>query len=162
MTGKDIEITESAEVEKLLKNAKVCRLALNNGSYPYIIPMCFGYVLQGKHLELYFQSTPHGQKLELIKKNNLAAFEIDILSNIVKSENRCSVEAIYDCIAGNGTVEIVNGIEKITGLTKIISKYDEEKQEHKFSEKTLNNMLLIKLTVDSYNCHRHEISDETT
>lgn len=160
MTGKDIDITDIAEVEKLLREARICRLALNNGDYPYIIPMCFGYMLEGNHLELYFHSAPRGQKLELIKKNNLAGFEMDILTDIVKGENGCSVSAIYDCMTGTGSVEIINGIEKLTGLTKIISKYDEEKQDHKFSEQALNSMVLIKLTADSFNCRRHEVAEE--
>lgn len=161
MTGKDVEITDIEEVEKLLKEAKICHIALNNGDYPYIIPMCFGYRLEGNHLELFFHTAPRGQKLELIKKNNLAGFEIDIHTGIVKGENGCSVAAIYDCMTGTGTVEIVNGIEKLTGLTRIISKYDEEKQEHKFSEQTLNSMVLLKLTADSFNCRRHEVAEES-
>lgn len=34
---------------------------------------------------------------------------------------------MYECVTGTGSIEIVNGIEKLTGLTSIISKYDEEK-----------------------------------
>ena len=46
MTGKNIEMTDPAAINKLLKEAKVCRIALMNGEYPYIIPMCFGYKLE--------------------------------------------------------------------------------------------------------------------
>lgn len=160
MAGIKTEITDIEELEKLLKKAKVCRLALMNGEYPYIIPLCFGYVLEGGHLELYFHSSPSGQKIDLIKKNNLAGFEIDELTAVVKDDSRCSVTAEYECITGTGTVEIINGIEKLTGLTSIISKYDEVKQEHKFSEKILNSMVLIKLTADSFCCRHHQVDEE--
>lgn len=59
-----------------------------NGEYPYIIPMCFGYKLEGNHLELFFHTSPKGQKIDLIKKNNIAGFEIDHLTDVVKDENR--------------------------------------------------------------------------
>ena len=69
MTGQNIEMTDPAAINKLLKEAKVCRIALMNGEYPYIIPMCFGYKLEGNHLELFFHTSPKGQKIDLIKKN---------------------------------------------------------------------------------------------
>ena len=80
MTGKNIEMTDPAAINKLLKEAKVCRIALMNGEYPYIIPMCFGYKLEGNHLELFFHTSPKGQKIDLIKKNNIAGFEIILIS----------------------------------------------------------------------------------
>ena len=160
MTGTDREITEIAEIEKLLKTAQVCRIALMNGEYPYVIPMCFGYKLEGRHLVLYFHTSPKGQKLDLIKKNNTAGFEIDHLSGIITNETDCGVTALYECMTGTGSMEIINGIEKITGLTSILSKYDEKKTEHKFSEQVLNSIVLLKLTADSFCCRTHEVAQE--
>lgn len=160
MTGTDREITDIAEIEKLLKQAKICRIALMNGDKPYVIPLCFGYKLEGNHLELYFHSAPKGQKIDLIKKNNHAGFEIDHLTGIVKDESDCSVTALYECITGTGSVEIVNGVDKLTGLASIITKYDEVKMEHKFSEQMLNGIALIKLTADSFCCRTHEVAQE--
>ena len=85
---------------------------------------------RGKSPELFFHTSPKGQKIDLIKKNNIAGFEIDHLTDVVKDENDCGVTAVYECVTGTGSIEIVNGIEKLT----VISKYDEEKTEHKFSE----------------------------
>lgn len=160
MTGTDREITEIASIEKLLKEAQICRIALMNGEYPYVIPMCFGYKLEGSHLELYFHTSPKGQKIELLKKNNLAGFEIDHLTGIVREENDCGITALYECITGTGSIEIINGIEKLTGLTSIISKYDEEKMEHKFSEQVLNSIVLLKLTADSFCCRTHCVDQD--
>lgn len=155
-----MEESKYEAISKLLRDARICRIALMNGEYPYIIPMCFGYVLEGNHLELYFHSSPKGKKIDLIKKNNIAGFEIDHLSDIIRDENNCSVSALYECITGTGTVEIINGIEKLTGLTAIISKYDEEKTEHKFSENTLNSMTLIKLTASRFHYRTHEVDED--
>ena len=160
MTGKNIEMTDPAAINKLLKEAKVCRIALMNGEYPYIIPMCFGYKLEGNHLELFFHTSPKGQKIDLIKKNNIAGFEIDHITDVVKDENDCGVTAMYECVTGTGSIEIVNGIEKLTGLTSIISKYDEEKTEHKFSEQALNSMVVLKLTAETYCCRTHSVAEE--
>lgn len=160
MNGTDREITEAEVINNLLKQAQVCRIALMNGEYPYVIPMCFGYKLEGGRLELYFHTTPKGQKIDLIKKNNLAGFEIDHLSGINRDENDCRVTALYECITGTGSIEIINGIEKLTGLTSIISKYDEEKTDHKFSEQMLNGMVILKLTADSFCCRTHSVDKD--
>ena len=68
--------------------------------------------------------------------------------------------AIYECMTGTGFVEIINGIEKLTGLTSIISKYDDVKQEHKFSEQALNGMVLIKLTAENFCCRSHQVDED--
>ncbi len=160
MAGVNKEITDAAEIERILKEAKICRLALMNGEYPYIIPMCFGYRLEGTHLELYFHSAPTGQKIDLIKKNNLAGYELDLYTGVIKDEQRCSVTVTYECITGTGYVEIVNGIEKLTGLGTIINKYDEVKDGHKFNEQALNKIVLIKLTAETLFCRSHQVDEE--
>ena len=67
---------------------------------------------------------------------------------------------MYECVTGTGSIEIVNGIEKLTGLTSIISKYDEEKTEHKFSEQALNSMVVLKLTAETYCSRTHSVAEE--
>ena len=43
MRRKDREITERAEIEAILREAQVCRIALADDDGPYIVPMSFGY-----------------------------------------------------------------------------------------------------------------------
>lgn len=146
------EVTDISEIDKVLAEAQVCRLALFDGEYPYIIPMCFGYNLDGDKLQIYLHSAAQGKKIDLIKKNNRAAFEIDRLNRIVGGEIACSFTAEYESITGVGTIDILNGIEKLTGLNTIMNKYDAISKEHKYSENMLNNVVILKLTVDSFSC----------
>lgn len=46
---KDIEITNFDKIDHLLRAARVCSVALNDGKFPYIVPMCFGYNLEGEN-----------------------------------------------------------------------------------------------------------------
>ena len=39
MRRKDLEITDFNEIVKVMENCDVCRLALNDTDYPYIIPL---------------------------------------------------------------------------------------------------------------------------
>ncbi len=146
------EIKDITEIERILNEAQVCRLALLEGEFPYIIPMCFGYTLEEDQLVLYFHSAPHGKKIDLIKANNNAAFELDHMGKIIRGDIACQFSATYECITGRGTLDILNGIEKLTGLNSIMAKYDKNVHEHKYSEQALNNVVILKLTVDEFCC----------
>lgn len=150
------EIKDIAEIERILNEAMVCRIALVDGESPYIIPMFFGYTLEGGNLELYFHSAVQGKKIDLLKANNAAAFEIDKMGEIIPGDIACNFSASYECITGRGTVDIINGIEKLTGLNSIMDKYDKSGREHKYSEQTLNNVAILKLTVDEFSCKAHK------
>ncbi|MBE6902452.1 MAG: pyridoxamine 5'-phosphate oxidase family protein [Ruminococcaceae bacterium] len=155
MRRSEREITDINELERILSEAQVCRIALVDGEAPYIIPMCFGYTLEGDQLVLYFHSAPQGKKMELIKANNNAAFELDRMGDIIAGDTACSFSVAYECITGRGTLDIINGIEKLTGLNTIMAKYDKTNREHKYSEQSLNNVAILKLTVDEFCCKAH-------
>ena len=155
MRRSEREITDINEIERILNEAQVCRIALVDGEAPYIIPLCFGYTLEGDQLVLYFHSAPQGKKIDLIKENNNAAFELDKMGEIVHGDTACSFTAPYECITGKGTIDIINGIEKLTGLNSIMSKYDKTGREPKYSEQSLNNVAILKLTVDEFCCKAH-------
>ncbi|MCK9590590.1 MAG: hypothetical protein M0Q91_01090 [Methanoregula sp.] len=44
MRRTDREITDLNEIESILNNATVCRIGLANGSEPFIVLVCFGYL----------------------------------------------------------------------------------------------------------------------
>ena len=148
------EITAADEIDKLLSSARVCRIALFDGNYPYIVPMCFGYNITGGTLELYFRCEEKGKKLELIKENSRAAFEIDRLHEIVAADDPCGFAARYHSITGVGTVSAVTGVDKITGLNLIIKKYVSNPPE-KLSEQALNSVSVLKLTANEFCCKEY-------
>jgi hypothetical protein len=156
MTIRGTEVTDIREIERIFSEAKVCRLALMNGEYPYVIPMCFGYDMHGDMPELYFHCAAQGRKLELVKKDNHAAFEIDCMKEIIPGEIPCTFTASYESVTGSGTVEIINGIEKLTGLNCIVRKYDDSQKESKYSEQALNSVVILKLTVTELCCKIHK------
>ncbi len=148
------EITDINEIESVLEEAKMCRLALFNGEKPYITPMLFGYCLSGGNPEIYFRCGEKNEITELIKKNNSAAFEIDKLGEVCpRKENPCLVEAVYESVVGTGTIEVITGIDKITGFSHILKKYNTN-AEHNISEQVLNSFAVLKLTVTEICCKK--------
>ena len=66
MRQKNREITDFNEKIEVMKKCDVCRLALNDDGYPYIIPLNFGMSVEGKKVTLYFHSALEGYKVDLM------------------------------------------------------------------------------------------------
>ena len=77
MRRKDREITDIQAIKKILDGSSVMHIALNNGTYPYILPVNYGYKLNGDKLELFFHSSKEGGKHLIIENDCHAAFEIE-------------------------------------------------------------------------------------
>ena len=46
MRRKDREITDFNEIIEIIKKCDVCRIAMNDGDFPYIVPLNFGLDVQ--------------------------------------------------------------------------------------------------------------------
>lgn len=83
MRRKDREVTDFSEIIEIMKNCDVCRLALNDDGFPYILPLNFGMAVNGDKITLYFHSALEGYKVGLIQKDNRASFEMDCNLNVM-------------------------------------------------------------------------------
>ncbi len=62
----DKEIKDMKEIEEIIREAKVCRLAFSVDNMPYIVPLSFGY----EKGIFYFHSALVGKKIDMVKKND--------------------------------------------------------------------------------------------
>ena len=149
------EITDINEIDAVLNDARMCRLALLNGDKPYIAPMLFGSCLSGGNPEFYFRCGEKSELIDIIKKNNKAAFEIDRLYEVLPGEENPSLfEAAYEFVGGAGTIEFITGIDKITGFSHILKKYNKNGGECIISEQILNSFAVLKLTATEICCRK--------
>ncbi len=101
----------------------VCRLGINHGKSPYVIPLSFGY----HDHTLYFHSGAKGKKLDLLKNNPNVCFEVDNITKIMEAENPCACDIKYQSIVGFGKVEFIDDTqERIKALKAIISQYTDK------------------------------------
>ena len=149
MRKKDREIKDTKELEEILQKADVCRIAFAVDGTPYIVTMNFGYVWKD-HLTLYFHCAKEGKKLELMKKNNMVCFEMDIDHELVQSENACDWGMKYRSIVGLGLLEsITDEEEKKKGLDCIMDHYGFSGKKE-YNEKVLNLTEVLRLTVTEF------------
>ena len=128
MRRADREVKDVNEMIEIMKRCDVCRLALNDEGYPYILPLNFGVKEQGGQVTLYFHGAEKGKKYEVIEKDSRASFEMDCSHRLVSSEEdgQCTME--YESVIGKGNVEIVSEEEKMEALTIMTDHRSEERR----------------------------------
>lgn len=145
MRRSDREITVFSELIEIMKKCDVCRLALHDEPYPYILPLNFGMTVDGTQVTLYFHGANAGKKYDLIAKNPNASFEMDCGHQLIVNEQAGSCTMAYESVVGQGTLEIVPDEEKFDALTEIMRHYHQE--EFTFNQKVIPHTTVFKLIV---------------
>ena len=124
MRRADREIQNIKDIIQVMEKCDVCRLALNDNDYPYILPLNFGIQTENEQIILYFHGANEGKKYELIAKDNRASFEMDCSHNLVTSmsNENCSCTMEYESVIGYGRIEIVPDNEKYQALHLLIDR----------------------------------------
>jgi uncharacterized protein len=123
MRKEESEIKDISEIESVIMDSDVCRVAFADGDIPYIVTMNFGY-RKGKNSCLYFHCAPEGRKLEMLRKNNYVCFEMDTSHNLYKNEKACDWGMNFRSVIGYGRISIVEDEgERISGLNNIMAHY---------------------------------------
>ena len=108
MRRTDREITDRAEILAVMEKCQVCRLALHNGDYPYILPVNFGMEEKDGQLVLYCHGAAEGTKYDLMRADPRASFEMDCEHNIILYDERMSCNMGYESVIGYGEVEFLS------------------------------------------------------
>jgi nitroimidazol reductase NimA-like FMN-containing flavoprotein (pyridoxamine 5'-phosphate oxidase superfamily) len=141
---KEKEITDIKEIESIIQQSQVCRLALADEGLPYIVPLCFGY----KNKMLYFHSAKEGQKIDILRRNRQVCFEFDIDARVRSGKTACAWGMGYKSVIGYGTASLVEDPEeKQKALDIIMHQYSEG--EFEYSAKNLAEMLVIKVVISA-------------
>lgn len=82
----DREIKEFNEILQVILDCDSLVLGLNDGEFPYLIPLNFGIDIEDGQLYIYFHCVNEGKKLDLIKKNYRASFEMDHAHQLVLND----------------------------------------------------------------------------
>jgi len=107
MRRKEKEITERAEMEAVIAEAQVCRLAVCDGDQPYVVPLCFGYA-DGT---FYFHCAVAGRKLDVLQKNPNVCLELEAGVSLKTGVKACDWGMNFRSVIACGRAEQVDGAE---------------------------------------------------
>jgi uncharacterized protein len=151
-----------AEMEQILKNAEVGRLALCEDATPYIIPLNFAYI-QGK---IGFHCDWKGKKLDLIAKNPRCCFEVDEYTGEVGYHYDTLCHLNYDSVLATGKARIEKDPEAVWQFFQSLHyKYKEiyrkplENGGKIFDRKRVNECACIVIDVEELTGRRERTID---
>ena len=156
MRRKDREITNLDEVIDILEHTDVIRLAMNNGDYPYIVPVNFGYELTtNNQLIFYIHGAKVGTKVELLRQNPLLSFELDTGHQLITNDKACKYSFDYTSVIGNGYATFIEEpTAKIAALKIMMNKFAPNKT-FSFTEGDVRPISVIKIEVQAYTAKKH-------
>ncbi len=155
MIRKDREIKDINDILDVMRRSAVCRIALNDNGYPYIIPLNFGMKASGEKIELFFHSALRGHKLELIERDNRAGFEMDGEHSLQYFEDKGYCTFSYESVAGKGRIEIVPDEEKAEALQLLMNHYHHGENAY-FNPAAIPRTTVYKLIVEEISGKRKE------
>jgi len=146
MRRKDREISDIAEIEEVIRNSDVCRVAFANNDLPYMVTMNFGYCNKGGR-RIYFHCATRGKKLDMLDKNNFVCFEFDTGHVLKEGPDACDFGMAFRSVVGWGRISRVSSQEeRMEGLLAIMEHYT-GKRNFSFSPWVLARTLVLRLDI---------------
>ena len=148
MRRKDREITDRAEIDAIIRSAKVMRIALADGDMPFVVPVFYAY----DGTALYFHSAHAGTKIEIMKRNKNVCFEISIDHGVIENEIACDFEARHRTVIGIGkAVFVQDEVEKLKAIDSIVALFTEKT----FDYTNFRGATVIRIDIDSVKGKKH-------
>ncbi len=149
MTRRERQVTDLNEIIKILDKSKVLHLGLVDGDEPYVVPMNYGYVMNGEKLTVYLHCAHRGKKLDIINKNPKVFFELDCDITPFEGRIACEYGITYASVMGRGTAQIVEDIDEKKQALTILMKTQTGK-DFDFSDKMASIVTVVKIDVSEY------------
>ncbi|MEH2958133.1 pyridoxamine 5'-phosphate oxidase family protein [Candidatus Merdisoma sp. JLR.KK006] len=147
MRRRDREIQDFDEIVEVMRKCDVCRIAMQGGEYPYVIPLNFGMEVEETQVTLYFHGALEGMKYELLERNPKVCFEMDCGHTLYTDMERGNCTMCYESVIGFGVVEEVLEEEKIPDLDILMEHYPVP-AGFRYNEATVSKTRVLKLRVE--------------
>ncbi len=149
MTRREREVTDINEIIKILDTAKVLHLGLCIENEPYVVPMNYGYTMDGDKLTVYLHGARRGKKLDMMRENPNVFFELCCDITPFEGDVACRYGITYSSVMGKGRAEIVENIEeKKRGLTLLMKT--QTGKDFSFEDRMAEVVSVIRIDVSEY------------
>lgn len=158
MRRKDREITDKAELESLLRQGRVCHLAMcgqsgqvsSDEAQPYVLPVNYGYA-DGA---LYVHGASKGRKADILRTNPRVAFSIVLSEELKAAGDGCEWTTYYVSLCGEGRAEVIEkGEDKALALTKFMEHY--APGPHELPAAAVAGTMVVRIAIESLSGKRN-------
>ncbi len=150
----DLEIKDLNRIESLLGKCQVLHLAINDKTSPYIVPVSYGFSIEGGEIFIYIHGASAGKKYELIKKDENVSVELEFFKDYKVKDtnsklNACDIGCYYESFIGKGlATELTAKRDKDNALRLIIEHCGFNKYE--LNEEAIRNTAVFKIKILDY------------
>jgi len=149
MTRRERQVTDINEIIKILDTAKVLHLGLCVNNEPYVVPMNYGYELDGERLTVYLHGARRGHKLDMMSANPNAFFELCCDITPFEGDVACRYGITYSSVMGRGTATIVEDMEEKKHGLSVLMKTQTGK-DFSFEDRMAEVVSVIRIDVTEY------------
>ena len=121
MRRADREVTDPKQLEEILRECTAVHIGAQDGAGLFVVPMNYGYALEGDRLTLYVHSAQEGRKAAAFRAGGTVAFEMDGGHALRTADTACGHSYSYQSIMGSGTIrELTEAGAKRAALERIM------------------------------------------
>ena len=159
MTKRERQITDEAQIRRILDEGRVLHLGLSVNDEPYVVPMNYGYVTEGEHLVLYVHSALRGKKLDMMAANPRVFFEIDCDLTPFEGVKPCQYGMSYSSVMGRGKASFVEDPqEKLKAMVALMKT--QTGKDFTFEPQWLDIVAVIRIDVTEYTAKHRPIPEK--
>lgn len=149
------------QIKAIVEECHVLRVGLFDGTYPYIVPVNFGYEWQEDTLIAYIHGARQGKKLDCIKKYPQITIELDQKHQLIDGGLEAARYSYgYQSVMGFGIAEILSDPAEKRRALALLMRHETGKELaffHQISEKQLLGTAVIKLTLTAISGKEHTL-----
>ena len=123
MRRQDRKVSDPANIRDILECAQVIHLAIPDPASPapYVVPLNFGYELEGDRLRLFFHGALAGRKYDLLKGGpHPVGFALDCGHELVQKAESEQTTYFYRSLIGEGIVRQLTEPEEMRRALEIL------------------------------------------
>ena len=158
MRRKDRQITDFDKIVDIIDRCDCCRVGFydEEAKQVYIVPLNFGYTVEGEKITFYYHGAHEGRKIDLIRTAPNVGFEMDTNYKLNEAEVACEFSARFQSIIGNGVISLIEDVEEKKHGLDIIMQHVSGRGGWDYPEQMVKNMSVMKLEVEEMACKEHE------
>ena len=149
LTRRELEITDIEKIRHILDTSLVTHVGMVDDDEPYVVPMNFGYIMDGDKLTIYLHGAKKGRKIDVLRANPKVFFEMECDLQPFEGDVACRYGMAYSSLMGKGNAVIVEDVEEKKLALSAVMKTQTGK-DFTFEEKMVSFVNIIRIDVASY------------
>ncbi|MCD8013197.1 MAG: pyridoxamine 5'-phosphate oxidase family protein [Lachnospiraceae bacterium] len=149
---KDRAVTDISQIIKIIDQAKILHLGLNDSGFPYIVPLHYGYEYDSNEdmFVFYMHGAKAGRKIDLIRNNSNACIELETDIELAPADDvPCQYGSFYSSVIGQGCASVVDDLEEKKRALNLLME-NQTGRTFEFTEKMVTTVAVIKVEIREY------------